>query len=175
MGEQPEQLRSDIERTRAELNQDMDRLAEKMSPTKTMERTVGRVSQGFAEKTSNVKNTVLGTAAEGSSSVTDAANGVSDMARRRTEGNPLAVGLIAFGFGWLAGSLIPATDVERNTAEAVKDKAQEAGDGAVTGKLTEVAQQVVQDVKADLAEPAKRSMEGVQEAAGDAVENVRRT
>jgi len=45
----------------------------------------------------------------------------------------------------------------------------------VTGKLTEAAQQVVQDVKADLTEPAKRSMEGVQEAAGDAVENVRRT
>ena len=89
MGEQPEQLRSDIERTRAELNQDMDRLAEKMSPTKTMERTVGRVSQGFAEKTSNVKNTVLGTAAEGSSSVADAATGVSDMARRRYRGKPV--------------------------------------------------------------------------------------
>jgi len=175
MAEQPEQLRSDIERTRAELNQDMDRLAEKMSPTKTMERTVGRVSHGIADKTSSVKNTVLGTAAEAPSSVAGAASGATDMARRRTEGNPLAVGLIAFGFGWLAGSLLPATDVERHTVETVKDKAQEAGQGGVTGKLTEAAQQVVQDVKADMAEPAKRSMEGVQGAAGDAVENVRNT
>ena len=47
------------------------------------------------------------------------------MIRQKSEGNPLAAGLIAFGVGWLASSLIPATRREQQVASQVKEKAGE--------------------------------------------------
>src|SRR5690625_7229979 len=40
-----------------------------------------------------------------------------------TRGNPLAAGLIAFGVGWLAASLIPSSRMEQDAAGHVKDQA----------------------------------------------------
>jgi len=44
----------------------------------------------------------------------------------KAEGNPLAVGLIAFGVGLLAASLIPASTKEKELASSIKDSAQAA-------------------------------------------------
>ena len=44
-------------------------------------------------------------------------------ARRQTQGNPLAAGLIAFGVGWLVSSLLPDSQKERELAHQLKDRA----------------------------------------------------
>jgi hypothetical protein len=41
----------------------------------------------------------------------------------QTQGNPLAAGLIAFGVGWLAASLIPASRPEQQAAAKAKEHA----------------------------------------------------
>jgi len=46
--------------------------------------------------------------------------------RRQAAGNPLAVGLIAVGVGWLAGSLLPASPAEERAAAKVKEAAAPA-------------------------------------------------
>ena len=84
----------------------------------------------------------MGTASDKASSVAssvgDAATGAPSAARQKTQGNPLAAGLIAFGAGWLISSLLPATEKEKQAASTVKDKASEHSD-TLTAPLKEAA------------------------------------
>ena len=95
----------------------------------------------------------MGTASQSASSTTSAAgemaSGVQDKVaaaedkmsqapaqlRRQTAGNPLAVGLIAVGVGWLVGSLLPGTSAEERAAAKVKETAAPA----ITGAAKETA------------------------------------
>ncbi|TLM80311.1 DUF3618 domain-containing protein, partial [Pseudarthrobacter sp. NamE2] len=79
-----------------------------------------------------------------------------DQVKAKTQGNPLAAGLIAFGAGLLVSSLIPPSRKEREAAEQVKTAAQ-----PLAGKVTEAAKDVVQDLK----EPAQEAVENVKATA----------
>jgi hypothetical protein len=83
--------------------------------------------------------------------------------RRGTEGNPLAAGLIAFGAGWLASTLIPASRQERQLAGEATDWAREHSQVA-TDQVGQVAEQ--------LKEPAKQAIESVRSSAADAANTV---
>ncbi|MEV4813451.1 hypothetical protein [Micromonospora avicenniae] len=102
------------------------------------------------------------------STVSDAAQRAPRVIRQKSEGNPLAAGLIAFGVGWLASSLVPATRREQQLATQVREKAADHG-GAVTEKLTEVAS----ELKEELREPAEHATRSVTETARQAVSTVR--
>ena len=105
--------------------------------------------------------------ASAASSAADAASSAPEIARRHTEGNPLAAGLIAFGAGWLISSLLPATAPEQHVATQVKDLATEKGRPAAR-QLGEAAQQA----REELREPARQSAESVKETATDAAQAV---
>jgi hypothetical protein len=177
----PEEIRREIERTRQELSNDVDALHEKVSPARIAERRV----QSAKGAVTSVKEKVMGTAsgttgAAGSglstatgkvtgagSAVAGAASSAPQMARERTEGNPFAAGLIAFGVGWLASSLLPASEKEQRAAMAVKEKASEHSD-KLTAPLTEAAQ----EVKENLREPAQQAAESIKSTATDAAGTV---
>jgi ElaB/YqjD/DUF883 family membrane-anchored ribosome-binding protein len=96
----------------------------------------------------------------------DAGEAISDAPHQlavKAQGNPLAAGLIAFGAGLLVGSLFPASQKEREAAEAVKSAAE-----PMTSQLTEAAKDVAQGLR----EPAQEAMENVKESAMDAREHV---
>ncbi|MCC2661030.1 MAG: hypothetical protein K0R37_1804, partial [Arthrobacter sp.] len=82
----------------------------------------------------------------------------------KTQGNPLAAGLIAFGAGLLVSSLIPPSQKEREAAEALKNAAE-----PVTTQLTEAAKDMAQGLK----EPAQEAMENVKATATDAAARVK--
>ena len=84
--------------------------------------------------------------------------------KARTQGNPLAAGLIAFGAGMLLSSLIPASEKEREAAEALKVKAE-----PLTTELTEAAKDVAEGLKA----PAQDAMENVKATAAEATDHVK--
>ena len=178
MSDNPEEIRRDIERTRRELSSDVDALTEKVSPTKVMERRVerarGAVSSmkekvmGSASDTTSAAGGGLSTAQDKVSSaattVTDTASAAPQVARQRTQGNPMAAGLIAFGAGWLVSSLIPASLKEQRAATAVKDKASEHSD-QLTGPLSDAAQ--------NLKEPAQQAAQSIKATATDAASTVK--
>jgi glutamate synthase domain-containing protein 1 len=153
MSNHPEEIRRDIETTRAELSRDVDALSEKVSPTRVLERRVDKAK----EAAGGVKDKVMG----------DKATSTPDIARSQTRGNPLAAGLIAFGVGWLASSLVPATQKEQDVAVAVKDHATEHAD-AIKQPLTEAAN----EMKDNLQEPAQHAAEAVKSTVQDAATNV---
>ena len=181
MGEESDQLRREIERTRRELGTDVDALGEKVSPRRVMERRVDRTRNaigGLRERvmgsTSDVSSSAGGAVSGAASTVQDrvsgAASGVQDAAssvgdsaaeaahraRRQAQGNPLAAGLIAFGVGWLVSSLLPASQRERELAHQVKDQAEPA-----VQAVGQQAGQALSEVKDNLQQPAEQAVQSV--------------
>jgi uncharacterized protein DUF3618 len=176
----PEVIRRDIEATRADLSRDVDTLTEKVSPARVMERKVDRAKGAVG----SVKEKVMGSsndpydngkvggatdkASSMVSAVGDTAGSAPSVARSKTQGNPLAAGLIAFGVGWLASSLLPATDKEADAAGALKDKASEHSD-TLTAPLKEAAQ----GAKENLSGPAQDAVSSMKSTATDAAGTVK--
>lgn len=163
MTNDPEAIRQDIEETRSNLSYDVDALADKVSPSSIAQRQTEKV-KGVARK---VKDSVMGVADDASSRVGNAASHIGDAphnAVSAAKGNPIAVGLIAFGVGLLAASLIPASQKEKDLAQTAKEKA-----APLVDDLKETAMGVAEDLK----EPAKEAAESVKGAAATAVSNVK--
>jgi gas vesicle protein len=193
VGEESDQLRREIEETRRELGTDVDALGEKVSPRRVMERRVDRTKDaigGLKEKvmgtTSDVSSSTGGAVSGAASTVQDkvsgAASGVqhaassvgetaSDTAyraRRQAQGNPFAAGLVAFGLGWLVSSLLPPSQKERELAQQVKDQAQPA-----VQAVGQQAGQALSEVKDNLQQPAQQAVESVKQTATDAAGTVK--
>ncbi|MFG3715268.1 DUF3618 domain-containing protein [Micromonospora sp. NPDC047730] len=193
MSTDPDQIRREIEATRSNLSSDVDALAYKVSPARIVDDRKQRARNALQ----NVRDKVMGTASDlghstkhsahsvgdrassaasavsdrahsAASTVGDAAHRAPHAIRRKSEGNPLAAGLIAFGVGWLASSLIPATRREQQVATQVKEKAGEHA-GVVKEKLGEVAG----ELKEELREPAQHATESVRSTAQEAVHAVK--
>jgi len=84
-------------------------------------------------------------------------------AAEKAQGNPLAVGLIAFGVGWLVASLIPASDSEQRMTASVKQSA---------APLMQEAAGVAKDLGESLKEPAQDAANAVKITAQDAADHV---
>ncbi|MDN3479360.1 hypothetical protein [Curtobacterium sp. APC 4022] len=82
----------------------------------------------------------------------------------KAKGNPLAVGLIAFGVGWLASSLLPSSTKEEELAGELKDK---------TAPLVDKAKEQAKDVGAPLLDAAKEHAQDLTGTARDAAQTVK--
>jgi cell division septum initiation protein DivIVA len=185
MSSDPDQIRGQIEQTQQNLSTDVDALTEKVSPP----RIVGRQVQRTRSAMNGIKDTIMGSTTEHTSSVSgavgstassakdtlstqasaaaDMASSAPEMARQRTRGNPLAAGLIAFGAGWLLSSLLPATEPEQQMASQVKDLATDKG-RPVAQQLGQAGQEVAQDLR----ESAQQRAQTVKDTAADAASTV---
>jgi gas vesicle protein len=159
----PDQIRADIESTRNALGQDVDALADKVTPAKIVDRQVDKVKSAFG----SVRDSVMGAASDARDSASSAVGGVGDVPHRAVEkakGAPVAVGLIAFGVGWLVSSLIPASEKEKELTTSLKESAQ-----PLMAEVTDAAKQV----GSNLAQPAKEAAQAVASTATDAVDSVK--
>lgn len=160
MTNNPDLIRADIERTRTELGRDVDALADKVSPSKA----VGRQTDKVKAAAGRVKDRVMGSAHDVRDSAAGSGHAVADKGHQAVEaakGNPLAVGLIAFGVGWLASSLVPASEKEKELGAQAKETVQP------------LVQDAVQEMGEHMKEPARDAAESVKEAAGSAADTVK--
>jgi gas vesicle protein len=178
MSENPDAIRADIEATRERLGTNVDAVADKVTPSHIVHRQTDKVKDavfGVKEKIMGAADDTTARAHTGMHARTDSAgNPLTDagaaigdaphQVKEKTQGNPLAAGLIAFGAGLLLSSLIPASEKEREAAEALKTAAE-----PVTTELTEAAKDLAQGMK----EPAQEAMENVKATAADAAEHVK--
>ena len=163
----PDAIRAEIDRTRGRLSEDVDVLTESVRPSSVAKRTAQRASG----RVSRLKETVMGSAHDTTSAGSDKAHEaveavkeVPDLARRQARGNPLAAGAVALAAGWLVGSLLPASEKERQLASSAKEQAQ---------PLVDEAKSVVQETAEHLKEPAQQAAQSVKETARQGVEHVR--
>ena len=163
----PDQIRREIDRTQQRLSEDVDVLTESVRPSSVAKRTGQRVTG----RASRLKESVMGTAHDTTSSGSDKVHGaaesvreVPDLARRQARGNPLAAGAVALAAGWLVGSLLPASEKERRLATQAKEQAQ---------PLVDEAKSVAQETAQNLKEPAQQAAQSVKETAREGVDHVR--
>lgn len=174
MTQDPDQIRAEIERTRSNLSSDVDLLADTVNPRNVARRQVGKVTGAMGsvrEKVMGSASNVGDSAGSAASSVGDAASSVGetashvpDMARSKTQGSPLAAGLVAFGAGLIVSALLPASDKEAQAAAAVKEKAE---------PLKQEVTSVAKDTAQQLREPAQEAVESVKQTAQDAAAEVK--
>ena len=163
----PDTIRREIDQTRGRLSEDVDVLAESVRPSSVAKRTANRATSRAAR----VKDSVMGTAhdvtetgGEQAHGAAEAVRGAPDLARRQTRGNPLAAGAIALAAGWLVGSLIPASEKERELATAAKEQAQ---------PVLDEARSLAQETADHLKEPAQQAVESVKETAREGAQHVK--
>jgi len=185
----PEQIQRDIEGTRRALSDDVDRLSEKVSPGRVVSRRVDRVkssassmkekimgsvpdTQQVKGRTGDVAGSAKDTVGSAVSSVSDAASSVGDavtgapqVVKRQTQGSPLGAGLVAFGLGMVIGSLVPATEQEKQLAARAQDKA--------TGPLQEKAKELAGNLQGSVQESAQQVKDVATQGANDTVEQAR--
>jgi len=178
MTNNPEQIKAEIEATRAELSKDVDALAETVRPANVARRQKNKARSavfGAKDKARSavfgVKDTVMGGASqvrsasgEALQSTGGAISSAPQVVRQRAEGNPMAAGVIALGVGWLVGSLLPATRVERQAADALQEKA-----APLAQEVSDMTKESVQNLQ----EPAQEAFAEVTSRGTDAIHTVK--
>lgn len=181
MGQTAEELRAELADHRDALGQDLEAIGDRVSPGRIVERrraavgqsmtrvrervmgvaddktsAVGRAAGSVGDRASGAASSI-GTAA---SSVADTITSAPDTIRERTEGAPLAAGLVAFGAGFLVSSLLPASSTEQRAAARVQPALESAA-----SELGSAGQQVAQDLAAEAKDAAQDLTASAQEAA----------
>lgn len=170
----PEEIQQRIESTRENLSSDVNRLTDKVSPSAVVGRRMDRI-KGSAN---SLRGKVMGAMPDTSQmqskagSMSDTASNAPQALRQQAQGNPLAAGLIAFGVGVLASSLIPPSQAEQQLAaraeEAAKSKAQE-----LRGPVQERAQEIGGQLKESAQESAQQVKQTATDAASETADQAR--
>ncbi|MEU1211582.1 DUF3618 domain-containing protein [Streptomyces sp. NPDC005791] len=191
MGTEPDELRTEVEDTRARLAHDVDRLADKVTPgkvarrkadatqhrlTSLKERVMGAtdhtpgprsgqkahdLAESAGDAAGQARDTVRDTADQVGQSVREAPGEVT----RQTQGSPLAAGLIAFGAGMLAAALLPASEAEERVGAQLREHSDE-----LLQPARQTAQEAAEELKEGMRQPATEAVESVKSTAQDAAE-----
>ena len=172
----PDAIRTDIERTRAQLSYNVDALGETANPMNIADRQVDRMKGAVR----GVRDAVMGSpddpsdegqvgslrteAAHRASAAGDAVSSAPEGAMNKTRGNPLAAGLIAFGAGLLLSSLIPFSQKEQQLVSDLQENVEPLKQQAV-----DTAKEMVDNLR----EPAREAAESVKGSAAAAAQNVK--
>jgi gas vesicle protein len=185
MGQDPDEIRQDIEQTRAEMSETVEAVGYKADvPSRAKEAVsekVENVKSKVSDTATRAKEAVVGTASRAGDTVGGTASRVGDATpsrgevkqqTRRVAGmakeNPLGLAIGAAALGFLAGLAVPSTRVEDErlgpVADQVKDKVKETGHEAL-----DRGKQVAQEVASTAADTAKqKTQEQGQELADSA-------
>lgn len=164
MGKEPEVIENDIASTRQDLSRDLDALADRVVPGRVVGRRVDRAKTRFT----GVKDRVMGSAQDAGQSMAGAPSNAAGSVTSAAQGNPLAAGLIAFGAGWLASSLLPASQKEAQLAGQAVDAAKEHGQPVV-----DQAKSAGQEVGGQLKEKASEAAADLKQSAQESAQHVR--
>jgi len=195
VGKTADELRRDLELQRNELSHDLEAVGDRISPRRAVQRRKASVRQ----TAHRITESVMGSADDATSSMGDRASamksGVADVAssagdkvsempqriERTTQGNPMAAGLIAFGAGLLAASLIKPSrreqDIARKLQPNLEGVAAQAG-AAVQDTVSELkpqAQHAVDDIKNTATDAAKQTGQDAKSAVQTNADAVRRS
>lgn len=195
MGKTAAELRQEIEEQREEIGRDVDAIGDRVSPARIVDRRTEAVKSKFR----SAKDAVMGSndpygQADSSRSgamggrvadtkeqatglahtAADRVAGVPDRVRSGTRGNPLAAGLIAFGAGLLAATLIPTSEQEEEIARQLQPQLERA-----SGKVGEAGREIVENLRPDVQDAVQEVKDEAagagQRLTGDAKQAVQET
>lgn len=160
MGQEPSQIREEIEETRAEMGDTVDALAYKTD-------VEGRVKESIADKRDRLVEQIQGTthkvgeATPDTQQVKEGAREVVGVAQENPIG--LAIGGLAAGF--LVGMLLPSSKFEDEQVGPIADQVKETA--------AETAEEAVDRGREVATHVAEQAVEGAKEVGQEAFETVR--
>lgn len=166
----PEQIRAEIEATRARLGSDVDAVTEKVTPQNVVDRQKDKVRgklQDMRERVMGSADELGDQASHRADQAREAVANAPDAVKARTRGNPMAAGLVALGVGWLVGSLLPSSQKEQNLVAEAADRVQPHARHAVDS-----AKEMAQDIAQDMKEPARQAAQSVKESTQSGAQEV---
>jgi gas vesicle protein len=163
MGQDPSDIRAEIEETRARVGDEVDALSYKTDVPARVGDYVDDKKQAVKDKITGAKDAVTGTASKAAPSG-EKVSLVKDTAER----NPLGLAVGAAALGFVAGLLIPSTQMENKSmgemSDRVVDAAKEtASDAVERGK--QVAQEATETAKESGKEQGRELASNLQERA----------
>ena len=171
MGQEPSQIRQEIEETRAEMGDTVDALAYK-TDVKT------RVKESISDKRERLIEQVQGTTGKVGEATPDGQQ-VKEGARQAVgvaQENPLGLAIGGVAAGFLAGMLLPSTKIEDERvgpiADQVKETAAETGQEALE-RGREVAGQVAEQAVEGAKEVGQEAMDTAKEAGQEQAEELK--
>jgi ElaB/YqjD/DUF883 family membrane-anchored ribosome-binding protein len=151
MGQDPSQIRQDIEETRGQMGDTVEALGYKAD-------VPGRAR----DRVQSMKSKVTGSTPD-AGDVKQGARQAAGMAQQ----NPLGLAIGAAAVGFVAGLAVPSTQVEDErigpVADQIKDKARETGQEAVE-RGREVVQQTAESARETAREATQEQAEGMRDS-----------
>ena len=183
MGEDPGQIREQIEETRAQMGDTVDAIAYKADVKERAKDSITEKRDRAVESIAHTKDKLLSTVTGTGDRVGDAApspDQVKEGAQRAAgvaQENPIGLAIGGIAVGFLAGMLIPSTRIEDErmgrVADQAKENAREVGQEAFErGKtvVQETAQTAVETAREKSSEQAQELGESTQERAQEAIQ-----
>jgi len=184
MGQTTEDLKAQIADQRDTLGRDLEAIGDRVSPSRMAQRRKAAVREHWQ----STKNRVMGSADTATNKLSDAASGMGEAvtsvpqrAAGVAEGNPLAVGLIAFGAGLVVATLLPETEREKKLAAKVQPTIEHAASevgasaqGAIE-QMKPAVQEAVDEVKSSTRESAQQVKEHATDAASQTAADAKQT
>jgi Protein of unknown function (DUF3618) len=178
MGQEPSQIREEIEETRAEMGDTVDALAYK-TDVKT------RVKESISDKRERLISQVQGTTHKVGDATPDGQQ-VKEGAQQAVgvaQENPLGLAIGGLAAGFLAGMMLPSTKMEDEKvgpiADQVKETAAETGQEAlergreVAGQVAEQAVEGAKEVGEHAKEVGQQAMETAKDASQEQAEGLK--
>jgi hypothetical protein len=173
MGQEPSQIRQEIEDTRSEMGETVDALAYK-ADVKT------RVKESIADKRDRLIEQVRGTGEKVGEATPDGRQlkDGSHHAVGIAEENPVGLALAGVAGGFLVGMLLPSTRIEDEQvgplADTVKETAVETGQEALD-RGRDVVGQVAEQAVESARDAGREALETAKEAGQEQAEELKRT
>jgi len=152
----------------------LEAIGDRLSPERIIERRKAAVGQGFRR----VKDTVMGSpdyeepmpqrmrerTGEMMHTATDAVRSAPSAVADQARGNPIAVGIVAFGAGVLLATVMPKSEMESRVLEEAQPQMQNA-----MSELKEAGR----DIASDAQEHARAAGEEIKGAGSEAASHVK--
>jgi gas vesicle protein len=169
MGQDTDELKRDIEDTRAGMTDTLDAIGDRVSPGRIAQRQKNRMSASVH----SIRERVMGSAEDAQRGIADAAGGAADAIKHTpdaitsgTQGAPLMAGAIAFGAGFLIAAVFSPSEPEKRASAKVMETLEPA-----KNQLVDSAKEIAERLK----EPVKDAAQDLKEAASDSAATVAST
>jgi hypothetical protein len=174
MGQDPDEIRREIEATRAGLGETVDAIGYKTDVRARARDKVTDTKDSIVEKATGTKDSIVGKVA-GAAPDTGQAKERARRAAGVAQENPLGLALGSVAVGFIAGMLIPTTEIEDEKvgplADEVKERAKETGQEALE-RGREVAQEAAQSARETAQESGQQHAQELKQSAQESAQQV---
>ena len=170
MGQNPSDIRAEIEETRTRVGDEVDALSYKTDVPARVGDYVDDKKQAVKDRVSGVKDAITGTASDASRTTSDVIPSGEQLGKLKdtAERNPLGLVLGGVAIGFVAGLLIPSTRLEDEQMGEISDKVVDTAKETASDAL-ESSKQVAQEAAGAAKEQGQALASNLQERAQESL------